>query len=121
MDALLSVLSGPWTIAILWMLRQNGPTRFGELRRMVQGISARVLTERLRRLEAAGLVDREYRPSVPPQVTYGLSARGKELQVAFDALSATARRWAEEDAATGSGPARVQAPPAPLPTGQESE
>lgn len=100
MDALLRVLSGPWTIAILWVLRQNGPTRFGELRRKVGGISARVLTERLRRLEAAGLVDRDYRPTVPPQVIYGLSARGGELQGIFDTMSSLARRWAAEDAGT---------------------
>ena len=40
MDALLRVLMGPWTSYILWVLRSNGPTRFGELKRRVTGISA---------------------------------------------------------------------------------
>ena len=55
MDSLLRTLMGPWTTYILWILRSEGPTRFGELKRKVPGISAKVLTERLRMLEAAGL------------------------------------------------------------------
>ena len=97
MDALLHLLSGPWTTTILWVLGRQGPTRFGALRRAVGGVSPRVLTERLRRLEEAGLVFRDYRPSVPPEVSYGLTARGRELEVVFDALNGIARRWAEED------------------------
>lgn len=103
MDALLRLLSGPWTTSILWVLRQHGPTRFGELRRKVGDISARILTERLRRLEGAGLVYRDYQPSVPPRVTYGLTARGKELEAAFDAMSTIAGRWAKEDAGVTGG------------------
>ena len=98
MDALLQLLSGPWTTSILWVLRQHDAMRFGALRRSVGGISPRVLTERLRRLEGAGLVFRDYRPTVPPEVSYGLTPRGRELQVVFDALSDIAGRWAREDA-----------------------
>ena len=53
MDALLRLLMGPWTTYILWALRQNGVMRFGAIRRTVQGVSAKVLTERLRMLEKA--------------------------------------------------------------------
>ena len=52
MDSLLRLLMGPWTTYILWVLRSNGPTRFGELKRKVPGVSAKVLTERLRMLGA---------------------------------------------------------------------
>ena len=97
MDALLRVLMGPWTTYILWILRSEGPTRFGELKRKVPGISAKVLTERLRMLEAAGLITRHHEPTIPPQVTYALAARGEELSGILDSLNAIARRWVAED------------------------
>jgi DNA-binding HxlR family transcriptional regulator len=94
MDALLRLLMGPWTTHILWILRQRGPLRFGVLKREVRGISSRMLTERLRTLEEAQVVFREYYPSVPPEVTYGLTRRGLELREVLDAL---ARCWNTED------------------------
>ena len=69
MDSLLRLLMGPWTTYILWVLHSNGPTRFGELKRRVAGISAKMLTERLRMLEESGVVHRDHQPTVPPQVT----------------------------------------------------
>jgi DNA-binding HxlR family transcriptional regulator len=98
-DSLLNKIAGPWTTYILWLLRQNGVLRFGEFRAHMPGISPKVLTERLRRLEADGLVFRDQRPTIPPQVFYSLTPRGEELKEILDALGATAQRWAEEDAA----------------------
>jgi len=97
MDSLLRLLMGPWTTYILWVLRSNGPTRFGELRRRVAGVSAKVLTERLRMLAEAGVVHREHEPTIPPQVTYSLTARGEELKQALDQLNAIALRWQAAD------------------------
>ena len=97
MDALLRLLMGPWTTYILWTLRQHGPLRFGAIKRKVRGISSRMLTERLRTLEEAQVVFREYRPSIPPEVTYGLTQRGLELREVLDALDTLARRWNAED------------------------
>ena len=54
MEALLRVITGPWTIYILWVLSEQGPQRFGALKRLVPGISTRVLTERLRMLSPTG-------------------------------------------------------------------
>ena len=51
MEALLRVITGPWTIYILWVLSEQGPQRFGAIKRLVPGISTRVLTGRLRMLE----------------------------------------------------------------------
>ena len=99
MDSLLRLLMGPWTTYILWVLRSNGPTRFGELRRRVAGVSAKVLTERLRMLAEAGVVHREHEPTIPPQVTYSLTARGEELKQALDQLNAIALRWQAADEA----------------------
>ncbi len=97
MDSLLRLLTGPWTSYILYVLRNHGPNRFGELKRNVGSISAKVLTERLRALEAAGVIYRHYEPAIPPQVTYGLSKRGKELEGILDTLDTIARRWNRQD------------------------
>lgn len=97
MDRLLRLLMGQWTCYILWQLHTNGPMRFGALRRGMAGVSAKVLTERLRMLEEAGVIYRDHVPTIPPQVTYGLSERGQELVVALEDLSVIARRWCEED------------------------
>ena len=99
MQAFLDVLSGPWTLFILWILSHHGPTRFGALKRQIQGISAKVLTERLRMLELRSVIYREYEPTVPPQVTYGLTERGKELMGVLDGLNAIALQWYEHDKA----------------------
>jgi DNA-binding HxlR family transcriptional regulator len=97
-DAVLRLLMGPWTTYILYVLRTQGPRRFGELKREVGGISAKVLTERLRMLEEARLVHRDYQATIPPQVTYSLAPRGAELNPMLDALKDIALRWQTEDA-----------------------
>ena len=96
MDALLRLLMGPWTTHLLWALRQHGPLRFGAVKRHLPGISSRVLTQRLRTLERAGVIYRDYRATIPPQVTYGLTARGEELGEIFDTLDGLAQRWGLE-------------------------
>ena len=93
MQALLNLLTGPWTTYILWVLGTEGATRFGALRREIPGISARLLTVRLRVLEEQGVVARHVEPSTPPQVSYSLTGQGHELMGALDALNAVARRW----------------------------
>ena len=80
MGGLLETLTRPWTLHILWALSTNGPTRFGALRRGVAGISSRVLTERLRALEERGFIFRHYKPTIPPEVTYGLTKRMKDIE-----------------------------------------
>lgn len=90
---LLNLLGGPWTFYILWILRNNGPTRFGALKRQIEGISSKVLTERLRMLEEADIIYRVYEPTIPPQVTYGLTERSQDLIVVLDQLAAIAHKW----------------------------
>lgn len=90
---LMDVLAGPWTMYILWILSSVGPSRFGALKRQIEGISTKMLTERLRMLEQEGIVYRHYEPTVPPQVTYGLTDRGKELITVLEQLTDLAQRW----------------------------
>lgn len=97
MGGLLEVLTRPWTMHILWALSSNGPTRFGVLRRQVEGISSRVLTERLRLLEQKGFIYRDYEPSIPPAVTYGITKRMKDIQKVLGELDQLARKWQRED------------------------
>ena len=103
MDFVLRMLMGPWTTYILYNLRTHGPQRFGELKRRVSGISAKMLTERLRTLEGAALVKRDYEATIPPKVTYSLTRRGSELDEVMDRLAEIAIRWEAEDAAKRSG------------------
>jgi DNA-binding HxlR family transcriptional regulator len=95
---LLEVLARPWTMHVLWTLSTQGPTRFGELRRQVTGISSRVLTERLRILEQKGFVFRDYQPTIPPAVTYGITSRMKDISKVLDELNDLAKKWQQEDA-----------------------
>ncbi|QBF31013.1 helix-turn-helix domain-containing protein [Thalassococcus sp. S3] len=91
LDKVLRLLAGDWTSHILWVLSRNGPTRHGELRRLVEGISSKVLTDRLRMLETEGIVFREYEPTIPPKVTYGLTERGQKLDTALKSIEGVAR------------------------------
>ncbi|RMD90463.1 MAG: transcriptional regulator [Alphaproteobacteria bacterium] len=113
MEALLRLVSGPWTLHIIWVLSEGGPQRFGELRRAVPGISTRMLTERLRMLEGAGIVWREQAQTIPPAVTYGLTERGEELRGVLGKLGEIARRWQAEGAFSETAsptPGRGRAP-----------
>ncbi|MCA8903207.1 MAG: helix-turn-helix transcriptional regulator [Hyphomonas sp.] len=99
MDSLLKLMMGPWTTYILWLLSNDPSLRFGELKAKMPGISSKVLTERLRMLEGAGLIDRDYKPTIPPSVSYSLTPRGTELKDVLDGLNCLALRWHQEDMA----------------------
>lgn len=89
------LLSNTWNAVVLWSLRE-GPFRPVELRGRIGGISSKVLTETLRRLQYNGLVDR--RPPGPgrPGVAYGLTALGRTLLPAIDAFGAWAFEHGDE-------------------------
>jgi DNA-binding HxlR family transcriptional regulator len=95
-SGLLELLTRPWTMHILWALSTNGPMRFGVLRKSVTGISARVLTERLRTLEEKGFVFRQYEKTIPPAVTYGITERMKDIEKVLTQLEWLARKWHAE-------------------------
>src|ERR1051326_287408 len=93
---LLELLTRPWTMHILWYLSTNGPMRFGVLKKNVDGISSRVLTERLRGLEEAGFFFRHYQQTIPPTVTYGITERMKDIEKVLEQLEALSRKWHAE-------------------------
>jgi DNA-binding HxlR family transcriptional regulator len=78
LEASLKLLAGAWTPQILWYLRTEA-RRFGDLKRDLGSISAKVLTTRLKELEKRGLVTREVKPTSPPTVEYALTDLGHKL------------------------------------------
>lgn len=90
----MSFLGGAWTPNVLWYLRE-GPRRFNELRRDVVGISAKVLSQRLQRLHADGIVERRVMATSPPTVEYELTDLGREILPAVDAIVAVGHRLKE--------------------------
>jgi len=81
----LSLIGGTWTPNIIWYL-SGTPRRFSELKRDLAGISGKVLTTRLRKLERDGVVTRRVEPTSPPTVTYELTELGRELRPVIDAI-----------------------------------
>lgn len=100
---MLELLTRPWTLHILWALSHNGPMRFGVLRKQVEGISSRVLTERLRTLESAAFVFRHYEQTIPPAVTYGITDRMTDIEKVLAQLEGLARKWQGEGTKVGTG------------------
>lgn len=86
--ATLSMLSGKWKLLILRELL-NGVVRFGELQRLIPGISAKVLSQQLREMEDDGLIERVAYPEVPPRVEYKLTEIGESTISIMKEI----RRW----------------------------
>jgi DNA-binding HxlR family transcriptional regulator len=97
----LSLLGGAWTPNVVWYLRE-GPRRFNELRGDVAGISAKVLSSRLRKLAAEGVVERRVLPTSPPTVEYELTDLGHELLPAVDAIVSVGHRLKQRRQATAA-------------------
>jgi DNA-binding HxlR family transcriptional regulator len=85
LEAALDVIGGKWKVLILWGLRADAQ-RFGELRRLVEGISEKMLIQHLKEMQADGIVARKDFKEVPPRVEYALTAFGKSLYVALAPL-----------------------------------
>ncbi len=90
--SLLDLLANKWSTLAIGAL-EDGPRRFGELQRKLEGISPKVLTQTLRRLEEAGFVDRTIIPAVPLHVDYQLTDLGHSAAVPL----AQVRSWAVQN------------------------
>lgn len=84
-EVAMDVLGGRWTVVILAHLKE-GVHRYGELRRRMPDTSEKMLTQRLRELERAGLVTRTVHDGVPAPVSYELTEEGRGLGPALQAL-----------------------------------
>lgn len=115
----LTVLADKWVMLVLGVLRgHDGPIRFNELRRRLEGITQKMLTRTLRDLEREGLVRRAVYPTVPPRVEYSLTEMGTSIGAITHAMGV----WAVEHqdrilAARADFDARAAAAPEPVSTG----
>ena len=93
LNATLRIISGKWKPLILFFLR-DGPKRYGELKRLTQGVSDKVLIQQLKDLEADCVLSRTDYKEVPPRVDYGLTPLGRSLADAIVPLCT----WGTENA-----------------------
>jgi DNA-binding HxlR family transcriptional regulator len=81
----MNFLGGAWTTNVIWYLG-SGPRRFTELKTDLAGVSAKMLTHRLRKLTNLGVVQRSELHTSPPTVEYALTELGMELKPAIEAI-----------------------------------
>ena len=91
--AILASVANKWTVLVLSVLTED-TTRFNELRRRVQGVTQKGLTQTLRELERLGLVSRRIYAEVPPRVEYSLTPLGHSLVKVLDNI----KEWTESHA-----------------------
>lgn len=82
----IGMIGGKWKLLILQILIFRGTKRFGELRKMIDGITQTMLTNQLRALEADGLVSRKVYAEVPPRVEYSATSAGLGLAPVFTSM-----------------------------------
>ncbi len=99
-----------WTGAILREML-DGRQRFSDIAAAVPGLSDRLLSERLKELEAEGLVARTVLPETPVRIEYHLTQKGEDLASVMDAISAWAYKWLEQE--SDAKPVEGAAAPAP--------
>jgi DNA-binding HxlR family transcriptional regulator len=87
-----------WTGAIVVVLIDDGPMRFSEIAGAVPELSDRLLSERMKELEARGVVERRVLDGPPVRVEYALTAMGRELEPALTQLKVWAREWLRDEA-----------------------
>lgn len=82
----LSVIGGKWKMVIIYLLAENQPVRFNELKRQIGAITYKTLSSQLKELEADGLVKRKEYPQVPPKVEYSLTGKAESLLPVLEGL-----------------------------------
>jgi len=85
-EIVLEIISGKWVSLILWTLGTEGTKRFGELKKLLPGVTQKMLTQQLRMLEKNDIVVRTVFPVVPPIVEYSLTGIGEKLMPIFKDL-----------------------------------
>ena len=89
-DFTMSLIGDKWSMWILWSL-QDGPLRFGELKRIIPGITEKMLTQQLKKFEENKIILRKVYPEVPPKVEYRLTRHGESLRPIITAV----KQWGE--------------------------
>ena len=90
-----SIIGSKWKLLIIRNLLMR-PWRFNELKKSLEGISQKVLTDSLRSLEDDGIIIRTIYPEVPPRVEYSLSELGESMRPILDAMGSWGREYKEK-------------------------
>lgn len=90
-DLTMDLISGRWSMWVLWTL-QDGPLRFGELKRRIPGITEKMLIQQLKKFKEFNIVNRTVFMQVPPKVEYTLTQKGQSLKPVMQLI----RQWGEE-------------------------
>ena len=90
-DFTIHLIGDKWSMWILWSL-QEGPLRFGELKRRIPGITEKMLTQQLKKFEVNHMIERTVYPEVPPKVEYRLTRHGESLNPIMELI----RQWGDE-------------------------
>ena len=101
-ETTLTLISNRWKVLILWDLL-DGVKRFGELKKLLGGVSQKVLTANLRQMEEAGLLTRTAYAEVPPRVEYALTETGRSLRSVLEAMLEWGTRY-KAGTAAAAGP-----------------
>ena len=90
-DFTIDLIGNKWSMWILWSL-QDGPLRFGELKKSIPGITEKMLIQQLKKFESNHIIIRTVYPQVPPKVEYTLTPDGKSLKTIMTSI----KQWGEE-------------------------
>jgi len=89
----LSVVGGKWKMLILYLLAENQPVRFNDMKRKIGAITFKTLSSQLKELEADGMVRRKEYPQIPPKVEYSLTQKAETLLPVLEQLC----EWGEKN------------------------
>ncbi|MFU0800642.1 MAG: helix-turn-helix transcriptional regulator [Xylanivirga thermophila] len=89
----LEAIGGKWKSLILWSLAQDGVKRYGEIKKSINGITHKMLSQQLKDLESKGLIHREQYNQIPPKVEYWLTKKGQTLVPILEAMC----QWGSEN------------------------
>jgi DNA-binding HxlR family transcriptional regulator len=92
------LLGKRWTGLIIKVLLA-GPQRFGEIADQIEGVSDRMLSERLKEFEAEGLIERRVYPETPVRIEYRLTEKGQALDTVIEAMADWSHRWVQTEPA----------------------
>ena len=92
-EMIMGIIAGKWKPTIIYALVTKGTLRFNDLRRLIAGVSQRMLTQQLRDLERHGIVRRVVHPEIPPRVEYSVTRLGRSLHPIFKSVC----RWADKN------------------------
>ena len=101
-ESTIAAIGGRWKVLVIHHLLE-GKQRFGELTRLLGGVSARTLTRQLRELEECGIIDRYVHQQIPPKVEYSLTPLGLELKPVLYAMHAWGERLEQISKRPGRG------------------